>query len=494
LTRSHSPAPAIVWFRDDQRLADNPALATAAQSRRPLVCLYVHDEESDGIRALGGAARWWLSGSLAALQQDLARRGGTLTILRGPAGETIEALAKEVGAGAVYWNRRYDQPGQTIDSRIKAALRQKDIFVESFNGHLLREPWSVTSRAGTPFRVFTAYWRAASALGAPAAPLAIPKALRFHALPESLSARTVVLDDLALEPRTPDWAGSLRAAWQRSEAAAQARLGAFLETGLAGYASRRDSPAEPATSRLSPYLRFGNISARQVWHAVNAALATNATPARQADADKFLTELGWRDFCYHLLHDFPDLGRRNVRAEFDALPWRVDHASLRAWQRGSTGYPIVDAGMRELWATGTMHNRVRMIAASFLVKDLLIDWRDGEAWFWDTLVDADPANNPANWQWVAGSGADAAPYFRIFNPILQGEKFDPDGVYVKRWVPELARLPPALLHRPWAASLDQAAAAGLRLGETYPRPIVDHAAARQRALRAKRVLGAHSLS
>jgi deoxyribodipyrimidine photo-lyase len=480
VTLTHSTDPAIVWFRDDQRLADNPALAAAEQSGRPLICLYIHDAESDGLRPPGGAARWWLAGSLARLQEALAERGGTLLVLRGPAADIIDTVVRATQAGAIMWNRRYDAPGRSIDARIKADLTQRGVLVESFNGHLLREPWTVTNRAGAPFRVFTAYWRAACALGAPAAPLAIPKTFRFYTLPNELAAEMIALDDF--EPRTPDWAGGLRAAWERGEAAARGRLHDFIRTDLPHYAMGRDRPGEQATSRLSPYLRFGNISARQVWHAVSAAIASGTSPASQADADKFLAELGWREFCYHLLFHLPDLAHVNVRAEFDAMPWRDDRASLRAWQRGLTGYPLVDAGMRELWTTGVMHNRVRMIAASFITKHLLIDWRAGETWFWDTLVDADGANNPANWQWVAGSGADAAPYFRIFNPTLQGEKFDPDGIYVKRWVPELDRLPAPFVHRPWTASKTMLTEAGVRLGETYPAPIVDHDVARRRAL------------
>jgi deoxyribodipyrimidine photo-lyase len=476
-------APAIVWFRDDQRLADNPALHAAAMSGRPLICIYIHDESGESPRPLGGAARWWLHGSLAALDHTIAEHGGKLLIFRGPAIERLEAVVADAKAGAVYWNRRYDDRSRLVDDRVKTALKERGIQVESFNGYLLNEPWAVSNRAGAPFRVFTAYWRAACLQAAPEMPLPVPAALMFHPLPKALLARAIELDDLELEPRAPDWASGLRTAWQPGETAARVDVNAFLETGLRFYASHRDHPDMPATSRLSPYLRFGNISARQIWHAVAAALVAGTSQAHQHDIDKFLTELGWREFCYHLLYHSPDLARRNVRSQFDAMPWRTDQAQLRAWQRGATGYPIIDAGMRQLWATGWMHNRIRMLTASFLTKHLLIDWREGEAWFWDTLVDADPANNAANWQWVAGTGADAAPYFRIFNPTLQAEKFDPDGDYVKSWVPELARLPAPLVHRPWKATQEQCAAAGLRLGETYPRPIVDHDDARRRALR-----------
>jgi deoxyribodipyrimidine photo-lyase len=299
----------------------------------------------------------------------------------------------------------------------------------------------------------------------------------------------LALADLHLEPRKPDWAGSLREAWTPGEAGAHAALKHFLKIGLPNYATERDRPDKPATSRLSPFLHFGHISPRQVWHAAQAAIMSGTSKANSTDLEKLFSELGWREFSYHLLFNHPDLATKNFQERFDALAWRHDAKALRAWQRGLTGYPIVDAGMRELWTTGWMHNRVRMVAASFLIKHLLIDWREGERWFWDTLVDADPANNAASWQWVAGSGADAAPYFRIFNPVLQGEKFDPDGAYVRRWVPELAKLPNALIHKPWKATQDQLAAAGVQLGETYPRPIVDHDTARKRALAALEALG-----
>lgn len=465
--------PVIVWFRDDLRLADNPALHAAAAWGGPLVCIYVYDETAG--RPLGGAAKWWLHGALASLGKDLAARGGQLLLLRGAADKWIEALARNVGAGGVFWIRRYDGDGRAADTRVKAALKAQNIAAESFNGSLLHEPWTVMNQSGAPFRIFTAYWRTALAKDAPSGLLPPPGKLPFHPMPPDPALPFVSLDTLALEPRTPDWAGSLRAAWQRTEEAARSHLETFLAQGLNGYASARDRPDKAGTSRLSPYLRFGQISVRQIWHAVRAADA--AGKAASADCEKFLAELGWRDFSYSLLFHQPDLASRNVRSEFDAMPWRVDGDALHAWQRGMTGYPIVDAGMRELWATGWMHNRVRMIVASFLTKHLLLDWRHGEEWFWDTLVDADPASNAQNWQWVAGSGADAAPYFRIFNPVLQGEKFDPDGDYVRRWVPELAHLPPTVIHHPLADPKAR-----------YPKPIVDHGEARSRALEASKTL------
>lgn len=480
MSATSSPSPAIVWFRDDLRVADNPALHHAAASGRPLICVYVLDEQSDGLRPLGGAARWWLHGALEALDASLSSLGGRLAILQGSAAQEIETLVAQTGAGAVYWNRRYGAAERALDSGLKKNLEARGITVRSSNGQLLTEPWTVLNGAGQPFRVFTAYWRACSRQDEPAVPLSAPATLTFHPWPGQM--RTVSLASLRLEPHTPDWAGGLRRAWRRGEAAAHERLDDFLEDGLAGYANHRDLPHVAGTSRLSPYLRFGHLSPRQIWHAAKAAMRAGTTRASQTDLDKLLAELGWREFSYHQLYYFPDLARRNFQARFDAMPWRTDPAALRAWQQGRTGYPLVDAGMRELWTTGWMHNRVRMVCASFLAKHLLLDWRDGEAWFWDTLVDADPASNPSSWQWVAGSGVDAAPYFRIFNPVLQAEKFDPQAVYVKRWVPELDGLPTSVVHHPWEASPAQREAAGLTLGQTYPAPIVAHQAARERAL------------
>ena len=481
--------PAIVWFRNDLRLADNPALHAAAASRRPLVCLYIHDEKTAAPRSLGGAARWWLHGSLQALHAALEKRGGRLTILRGATESTLLKLAAALNASAVYWNRRYDEPGRKLDATLETTLRQRKIEVESFNGHLLHEPWTLQNKAGKPFRVFTAYWRTALRHAAPESPVGAPRALTFHPWPQRFKLEPAPLASLKLEPQSPDWAGGIRAGWTPDEPSARTHLQRFLRDALGEYSTDRDRPDRLGTSRLSPYLAFGNISVRQVWHIAQQAVRSRRARALPRQLEKFFAELGWREFNYHLLYHHPNLAERNFQSKFDPLPWRHDPRGLRAWQRGLTGYPIVDAGMRELWTTGWMHNRVRMVAASFLIKHLLIDWRTGEQWFWDTLVDADPANNPANWQWVAGTGADAAPYFRIFNPVLQGEKFDPEGAYVRRWVPELAKLPNKVIHKPWTAKAAQLAAAGVTLGKTYPHPIVDHDKARGRALMSVKSLG-----
>ena len=471
----HLHSSAIVWLRDDLRLADHPALNAAAAKCGTLTCLYVLDEESPGLRPHGGASRWWLAQSLRALDAGLRARGQHLTLRRGKAVDVIPAVARAVGATRVYWNRRYDRAGIAADDAVIAALKASIVSGGTFSANLLAEPGTLLTKDGGPLRVFTPFWKRVLTLGPPRAPLPVPKRL-----PPPVDIASDELHTWQLEPVKPDWAFGLRDTWQSGETAARARLADFLDH-IRGYADDRDRPDKPATSRLSPHLRFGEISAAEVFRASRFAAEEGAS---SRDVEKFLTELGWREFSYHLLHHFPDLATNNLQARFDAFPWRDDHAALTAWQRGRTGYPIVDAGMRELWHTGWMHNRVRMVCASFLIKHLLIDWRLGEQWFWDMLVDADPANNTASWQWVAGSGADAAPYFRIFNPVLQGEKFDPQGSYVRRWVPELAALPDRFVHKPWLASPLELAEAKVALGKTYPEPIVDHAMARKRALEA----------
>jgi len=469
-------APIIVWFRDDLRLSDNPALTKAAGSGAPVICLYIRETPGAGQRAIGAAAGWWLAQSLRALAASLEALGQRLVLRSGKAADVLDAVIAATGATAVVWNRRYDAGGIATDKVIKSDLTARGITVESFGATLLREPWEVKSAAGEPMKVFTPFWRAHQRLDDIRPPLRAPTAL--PALAEPIASDS--LEDWALEPTRPNWAAAFTRYWTPGEAGAAARLESFLAGGLDGYAEGRDRPDQASTSRLSPHLRFGEISPVQIWH--RTRMVAGMEPGR--DVTKFLAEVGWREFAYHLLFHFPDLPEANYQHRFDAFPWRSDEAALRAWQKGLTGYPIVDAGLRELWQTGWMHNRVRMIVASFLVKHLLIDWRAGEAWFWDTLVDADVANNPASWQWVAGSGADAAPYFRIFNPMLQGEKFDPQGDYVRRWVPELAALPAKAIHTPWEAASGVLHKAGVRLGETYPKPIVNHDAARARALAA----------
>jgi deoxyribodipyrimidine photo-lyase len=475
-----SAAPALVWFRRDLRLADNPALQAAVASGRAIIPVFILDE-TDGVRFPGGAGLWWLDKSLQSLGDDLERLGSKLILRRGEAGKLILALIDETGAGAVYWNRLYD-PGQCArDTALKAALKADGIAVQSCNGALLVEPWEVENKTGGFYQVFTPFWRAARQRVGD---------FKVHPAPETLHApkhwpTSDSLKNWGLHPTRPDWSIGFDI-WTPGESGAHSRLHTLIEHKLGDYPAHRDVPETEGTSRLSPHLHWGEIGPRQVWRAVEAA--THRRPDLEPSAQKFLTELGWREFNHHLLYQRPDLPDHSFKPAFDDFPWRADRRGFAAWSRGRTGYPMVDAGMRELWATGYMENRVRMIAASFLIKHLLLDWRQGERWFWDTLLDASHANNVLNWQWVAGSGADASPFFRIFNPIGQGEKFDPEGAYIRRWVPELATLPAKYIHAPWTAPEPVLAKAGIVLGDTYPKPIVDHDKARGRALAALKTL------
>ncbi|WP_093288197.1 cryptochrome/photolyase family protein [Solimonas aquatica] len=468
---------ALLWFRRDLRLTDNPAL-NAALTQGRLIPVYIHDEASHSPWPAGGAARWWLHHSLRALDGALRARGSRLIVRTGESLAVLEALLAETGAESVHWNRCYEPAAIARDTRIKQALQARGLAVHSQRAALWREPWELKTGAGEPYRVFTPFWRALSArlpeLNVQPAPARLPP------VPETLASET--LDALRLLPRL-NWADGFAAHWQPGEEGALRRLESFVDSRLPGYKTRRDFPAQPGVSGLSPHLHFGELSPQQI----RAAVQRVAGAAPGADAEHFLRELGWREFAHHLLYHFPHTPEAPLYEKFAAFPWRAaaDYAAqLRAWQQGLTGIPIVDAGMRELWHSGWMHNRVRMIVASFLTKNLLIPWQEGARWFWDTLLDADLANNTLGWQWSAGCGADAAPYFRIFNPLLQSQKFDAQGVYLRRWLPELAQLPDALIHAPWTASPAQLAAAKLRLDQDYPLPIVDLAASRARALAA----------
>ena len=469
----------LLWLRTDLRLADHPALAAAIARGGPVIPVFVWAPDEDAPWEPGAASRWWLHQSLAALGESLAARGSRLILRQGPSADVLLGLARETGADAVMWTRRYEPAGRRRDAAVGTALRAAGLHTEEHSGHLLFEPDAVRTKAGQPFQVFTPFWKACLAAPAPAAVLPAPRALAAPAAwPDPLP-----LSALALEPAV-DWAGGLREAWTPGEAGAKDQLARFLLDALPAYAESRDRMGIAGTSCLSPHLHFGEISPRQLWHAAAVLQRQGGRGGTALGAETFLREVGWREFAHHLLVHVPHTTDAPLRPEFARFPWREDPSALRAWQRGRTGYPVVDAAMRELWTTGWMHNRARMIVASFLVKDLLLPWQDGARWFWDTLVDADLASNTFGWQWTAGCGADAAPYFRVFNPVSQGTKFDGDGAYVRRWVPELARLPDEVLHRPWEAAPLELLSAKVDLGRTYPARIVDHGEARERALAA----------
>ena len=461
---------ALFWFRQDLRLSDNPALFEATQNGT-LMPIYILDDEEAHDLKMGAASRWWLYHSLVSLNKSL---DGKLNLYRGSAEKIIFSLLEKQPISAVYWNRCYEPRRIEKDTKIKTLLQNRNVTCKSFNGSLLWEPWEVLKTDHTPYKVFTPFYRQAiSKVDEIRNPLPSPKKAIFL---QDLNNRTT-LDNLELLPKI-SWYRAMEPHWKIGEQAAQQKLSHFLKNNLLDYKKNRDEPSKPNTSGLSPYLHFGEISPNQIWHAVQL----QGINALRSDATHFLRELAWREFSYSLLYHFPSLPDKNFQPKFDSFPWKDDATLFQAWQQGKTGYPIIDAGMRELWQTGTMHNRVRMITASFLVKNLLIHWKDGAAWFWDCLVDADLANNSASWQWVAGSGADAAPYFRIFNPILQGEKFDKDGIYTRRFLPELAALPKKWLFKPWEAPEPILQAAGITLGKTYPHPIVNLQLSRNQAL------------
>ena len=478
-----SKTPTLLWFRQDLRLADHPALEAAIRRGAVVIPVFIWAPDEEGDWTPGAATRWWLHQSLRSLDHSLRSLGSQLTVRRGRSLEVLEELIDSTGASAVFWGRRYEPASIERDKRIKEALRSVGIEAESFNTSLLCEPWIPKTKTGGPFQVFTPFWRHCRSQPDPADPISTPSALpAFSNGPPSLS-----IGELALEPSIP-WAEGMRSAWTPGEAGAQRALTEFLSQTVIHYSENRNFPSQRGTSRLSPHLHFGEISPRQVWNAARDAAARLGVADGTWQGWQFLTELGWREFAFHLMFHFPHTPRLPLRHQFARFPWRVDADALALWQKGQTGYPMVDAGMRELWATGWMHNRVRMVAASFLVKHLLISWESGATWFWDTLVDADLASNTLGWQWTAGCGADAAPFFRIFNPVSQGEKFDPDGDYVRRWLPELSRMPAEWIHQPWAAPKEVLREANVTIGKSYPHPIVDHAVARKRALDALKAL------
>ncbi len=462
--------PVIVWFRQDLRLSDNPALLEASLLGIPVIPLYIHAPGEERAWPPGAASLVWREHSLASLDRDLHKKGSRLIVRTGGSLDVLLALAAETGARTIHWNRRYEPSAMERDQRVEKELHAHGFQTRSFNASLLFEPDLILTSQGTPYRVFTPYWKACLANLEPGEPLPAPRLIAApHHWP--FSDR---LSDLHLAPHL-DWTGWIHAAWTFGEQGAGQQLETFLKEGLPGYDQDRDFPGVAGVSRLSPYLHQGEMSPRQIWSAVKAS---------PYPGEGYLRQLVWREFAHHLLYHFPETVEKPLQSSFRTFPWRRNKGWLKKWQEGQTGYPIVDAGMRELWSTGWMHNRVRMVVASFLVKDLLIPWQEGAKWFWDTLVDADLANNTFGWQWTAGCGADAAPYFRIFNPVTQGERFDPEGSYVRRWVPELVQMPAKWLHQPWKAPAPVLAEAGVCLGKTYPHPLVDHAIARGAALEA----------
>ncbi len=474
-----SDSPIIVWFTHDLRLSDHAALSAAAATGHPLLPVYILDDDTPGDWAMGGASRWWLEQSLASLQAALKDRSGRLILRRGNPLTVLEQLVEETGAHGIWFSRSYAPWSAKLETSLADWAGRQGIACKRFAGYLLHNPEDIRTGGGTPYKVYTPFSRACFEAEPQRAPRPVPDGMTFW-------DGDIASDDLAsweLYDGKPDWAEGFSQRWAPGEAGAQEKLDRFIAEAAKDYADRRNMPGEFGTSRLSPHLHFGEISPLQCWHAMRHAMADGR---RNIDVGgkTFLKELLWREFSYHLVCNFENFATEPFQEKFAGFPWASDEDGLKAWQDGMTGYPIVDAGMRELWATGWMHNRVRMIAGSFLVKDLLIPWQRGEEWFWDCLVDADIGSNAASWQWIAGCGADAAPYFRVFNPVLQGEKFDPDGTYVRRWVPELSDMPEKYLHKPWEAPRDVLDRVGVRLGKTYPRPIVDHGEARDRALAA----------
>jgi len=471
---------AIVWFRQDLRLQDNPALIAAHEAGHTILPVYILDDVNSGEWAMGGASRWWLHHSLQSLDQSLNKK---LFVRAGDALKELTSLIDEHSVDAVYWNRCYEPWQVARDKTIKQALKDKSLDVKSFNASLLFEPHTTLKDDGTPYKVFTPFYKRGCLAknSEPALPQPAPDNLKFVK-----DTSSITLADLGLIPKIP-WYTEMEKEWQPGEEGAAQRLSEFTQDGLNGYKEGRNLPSVSNVSRLSPHMHFGEISPRSAWHAAKTKMLEQNW---ETDGETFLSELGWREFSYNLLFYFPDLPRENLQTKFNDFPWRSDKKALTRWQTGTTGYPIVDAGMRELWQTGYMHNRVRMIVGSFLVKNLLLHWHHGEEWFWDCLLDADLASNSASWQWIAGCGADAAPYFRIFNPVTQSKKFDKEGAYIRRFVPELSALPEKYIHAPWETPSDVLSDAGVKIGKDYPEPIVDLKESRERALAAfKKISG-----
>lgn len=466
----------IVWFRNDLRLDDNPALDWAVRRGEAIIPVFLYANSEEGAWRIGGASKWWLHHSLTSLGHSLTKLGSNLIIrATEDSPKSLLELVTQTGASAVCWNRRYEPAIVSRDAKIKDELVTCGIAAQSFNGTLLCEPWKGTKADGTPYQVFTPYWKNQVVRGFGTQPLPLPSNLITpKSWPDSLP-----VDALGLTPKV-SWDTGFKV-WNPGETGAKERLTKLLSFIVATYDDTRNLPAQAGTSMLSPHLHFGEISSNSVVHAIRQRYPQPTLPI---GVETYVKEIVWREFAYHLLFHFPSTPTEPLNPRFSKFPWTDNPLHLTAWQTGMTGYPIIDAGMRELWATGWMHNRVRMIVASFLVKHLLIRWQEGAAWFWDTLVDADLASNTMGWQWSGGCGADAAPYFRIFNPMLQGAKFDPKGEYVKRWCPELKDLDAKFIHSPWDAGVTELSTAGITLGKSYPFPIVSHSESRERAIEA----------
>jgi deoxyribodipyrimidine photo-lyase len=470
----------LLWFRQDLRLHDNPALQAALQTGDTVIPVYIWESASHDWSP-GGASKWWLHHSLSALQQSLRERGSDLLILTGNSQQVLLQLCNKTSARQVFWNRCYEPHAIERDRKIKKSLQDKSVTAHSYNGSLLVEPWNAVKKDGTPYRVFTPFWKAMQKNGVNLFSFSPPE--QFPALPDKLSYdKNTNIEKLKLLPAIR-WDTGLTESWRPGESAARDYLDNFLDDAILHYPQARDIPADRGTSRLSPYLHFGEISPWAIWRNIQAWSAASTSAGSIKAAESYLRQLGWRDFAFQLLYHFPHTDSQPLDTRFKAFPWKKQYnKELQRWKKGATGIPIVDAGMRELWHTGWMHNRVRMIVASLLTKNLLVPWQAGAKWFWDTLVDADLANNTMGWQWTAGSGADAAPFFRIFNPVRQGERFDPSGDYVRKWVPELETLADKWIHQPWEAPEQILEQAQIQLGTTYPEPIVDLSESRQRAL------------
>ena len=477
-----SSAPSIVLFQTDLRLADNPALSAAVRRARPLICVYVWNPKATGYDMPGAASRLWLYHSLQSFSDCLKAAGNDLTIRIGQTFEVLSNLLRDFPKSHLFWNQSCEPTDQDIERDLVTFLEAEKVDGHRFQGNTLVDPSTILTQTRHPYRVFTPFWKRLQSTLSVSPPLPAPRKLPSQ---PSGKIKSDSLDSLELLPKL-DWAQSIRDRWTPGEKGAQTTLRKFLRNPAKVYSIDRDRPDLPHTSRMSPHLHFGEMSPGKLWHAVQHAKQKNRNPLNRKSYDAYVRQIAWREFARYLLYYFPHTVHKPLYGTYQKFPWRNDADSLRVWQKGLTGYPIVDAGMRELWHTGWMHNRVRMITASFLTKDLLQPWQNGAAWFWDTLVDADLANNTLGWQWVAGCGADASPFFRIFNPITQGIKFDPDGRYVRKWVPELAALPSSWIHQPWEAPPLLLAETHICLGETYPRPIIDHADARNRALLAYR--------